>query len=113
MNVNTQGLKETGKWQQRSRMRIDLCLIVGCGLSRVGGVSRVWVVQGGSPGCGLTCYLDGSWMTFHQRHGTLANDQGVRSNRVCPNIHLELLRSTKLPYNLDFLLLIFKKVAQI
>ena len=56
MNVNTQGLKETGKWQQRSRMRIDLCLIVGCGLSRVGGASRVRVGQGGSPGCGLTCY---------------------------------------------------------
>ena len=56
MNVNTQGLKDTGKWQQRSRMRIDLCLIVGCGLSRVGGASRVRVDQGGSPGCGLTCY---------------------------------------------------------
>ena len=59
MNVNTQGLKETGKWQQRSRIRIDLllCLIVvGCGLSRVGGASRVRVVQGGSPGCRLTCY---------------------------------------------------------
>ena len=52
MTVNTQGLKETGKWQQRSRMRIDLCLIVGCGLSRVGGASRVRVDQGWSPGCG-------------------------------------------------------------
>ena len=43
MNVNTQGLNETGKWQQRSRMRIYLYLIVGCGLSRVGGASRVRV----------------------------------------------------------------------
>ena len=58
MNVNyTQRLKETGKWQQRSRMRIDLCLIVGCGLSMVGGASRVRVVPGRSPGCGLTCCL--------------------------------------------------------
>ena len=33
MNVNTQGVKETGKWQQGSRVRANL--IVGCGLSRV------------------------------------------------------------------------------
>ena len=59
---------------------------VGCGLSRVGGASRVRVDQGGSPGCGLTCYR---YITFgtsscillhhsHQPPSRLPNDDFYR-----------------------------------
>ena len=42
-------------------------LIVGCGLSSAWGASRVRVDQGGSPACGLTCYLGpvGDYSRYH------------------------------------------------